>query len=101
ARFGRRAFLIPVRGAVRLRTAGRPVPYHNERTEPVLKLARSLRLVVRPMHVPSAAVTVDGEEFPWYLAERGPSVEYGGSMHVVTLPLLVENVEFVQEVADE
>ena len=60
------------------------------------KLARSFRLVVRPMHAPSVIVTVDGEEFPWYLAERGPSVDYGESLHVVTLPLLAENVEFVQ-----
>lgn len=67
----------------------------------MLKLARSFRVVVRPKCVPSAAVTVDGEEFPWYLAGRGPSVEYGESLHVVTLPLLVANVEFVQEASDE
>ena len=60
------------------------------------KLARSFRVAVRPMHVPSVVATVDGEEFPWYLAERGPSVEYGEYLHVVTLPLLVANVEFVQ-----
>lgn len=40
-----------------------------------------------------ASITIDGDEFPWYIAENGIVVEPGGEMPSVTIKLLAEDVK--------
>lgn len=45
-------------------------------------------------------ITIDGQEFPFFLHEDGPTVEtyhLAGGIHVVNLPVLVEEIEVIPE----
>lgn len=45
-------------------------------------------------------VLIDGEEFPYFLAEEGPSVENPLDRHsppVISLPLIANDVEIIPE----
>lgn len=48
-------------------------------------------------------VFIDGVEFPWYIAQRGPGVEdlsNRDALPIVTIPLIANDVEVIPETSD-